>query len=412
MSIPLLDVTLTTLAYGGAALGRLEDGRAVFVPFGAPGERVRIRLVEEKEHFARGELVQVLEAAPERVTPRCRHFGACGGCHYQHLNYAAQLRAKTDILRDQLARIGHIQNPPVAEAVASANPWTYRNQVQFHLNAQGRLGYVAAEPRREAGGVLAIEECHLPEAAITALWPQMEFAPDSGVERVAMRLGSDGELMLILESGSPEAPELDLEATVSVAHVYEGEVLLQAGEDHVRLRIMEREFRVSPTSFFQVNLEVTERLLEHVLRRIPAKVDTLLDVYCGVGLFSAFLAPRCRRLIGVEASAPACEDFGVNLDEFENVELYEDAAERALPSLGLSPEVVVLDPPRAGLEKGVVDALVKMRAPLLVYVSCDPATLARDAGRLLTAGYKIESVTPFDMFPQTYHIESVSFFTR
>ena len=214
--------------------------------------------------------------------------------------------------------------------------------------------------------------------------PQLEFAPDSGIERVTMRLGSDGEMMLILESDSPEAPELELEATISVAHVFEGEVLLQAGEDHVRLRIMEREFRVSPTSFFQVNVEATEKLLEHVLRRIPTKVDTLLDVYCGVGLFSAFLAPRCRRLIGVEASAPACEDFGVNLDEFENVELYEDAAERALPTLDISPEVVVLDPPRAGLEIGVVDALARMQAPLVVYVSCDPATLATRRGE--TAG--------------------------
>ncbi len=138
------DITLTTLTYGGDAMGRLEDGRAVFVPFGLPGERVRVRLTEEKRSFARAGLVEVLEASPQRITPRCIHFGVCGGCHYQNLPYEEQLKAKTEILRDQLTRIGRIENPPVQDMVASPSPWNYRNHVQFHLTEEGKLGYMTA----------------------------------------------------------------------------------------------------------------------------------------------------------------------------------------------------------------------------------------------------------------------------
>ncbi|HMB25745.1 MAG TPA: TRAM domain-containing protein, partial [Anaerolineales bacterium] len=151
------DILLEKLTYGGDAMGRLPDGRAVFVPFGLPGERVRIRLVEEKRGFARGELLEVLESSPHRIDPRCVHFGVCGGCHYQNLPYEEQLLAKAEILRDQLTRIGRIENPPVQKAVASPSPWNYRNHVQFHLTEDGRLGYV----RADAPGVFAIRECHL-----------------------------------------------------------------------------------------------------------------------------------------------------------------------------------------------------------------------------------------------------------
>jgi 23S rRNA (uracil1939-C5)-methyltransferase len=145
MADPLYELTLTTLTYGGEAMGRLDDGRAVFVPFGLPGERVRIRLTEEKRGFGRGEIVEILQAAPERITPRCKHFGPCGGCHYQHLSYEMQLKVKADILRDQLQRIGKIENPPVQEIVASPNEWNYRNHIQFHLDDHGKPGFQASD---------------------------------------------------------------------------------------------------------------------------------------------------------------------------------------------------------------------------------------------------------------------------
>lgn len=406
------DLTLTTFAYGGAALGRLEDGRAVFVPFGVPGERVRIQLGEDKGRFRRGRIVRVLEAAAARVPARCPHFGACGGCHYQHLRYSEQLRAKTEILRDQLGRIGHIQEAPLTEAIGAGAPWNYRNHMQFHVDSQGRLGFMPAGNPQEGGEILPIGECHLPEPALAAFWPQLDLGPSTGIERVIIRAGSDGELMLVLQSAIPAPPELEIEAPVSVLHVFEGDVLVQAGEDHTRLRVLDREFRVSPASFFQVNREMAEKMVAHVVSLVPSGTHTLIDAYCGVGLFSAFLAPRCERLIGIEAAPAACEDFAANLDDLGNVELYMDAAERVLPGLQARPQVVLVDPPRAGLERVVLEALTRMNPERIIYVSCDPATLARDAARLLQGGYYIESITPFDMFPQTYHIESVTLFRR
>ena len=411
-------VTLTTLTYGGDAMGRLEDGRAVFVPFVLPGERVRIRLTEEKRNFARGEIVEILEASPLRIAPRCIHFGACGGCHYQQLPYEEQLKAKREILRDQLTRIGKIENPPVQDVVPSPIAWNYRNHVQLHLTAEGKLGYVMAQTPK----AFAIMECHLPDGPINAMWPQLEFEPEMNIERVSLRSGVDEDLMLVLESDSPESPELEIEAGISITHVFEDNTVVIAGNDHLTIRVLDRDFRVSAASFFQVNTAMAAKMVEHLMANLPiTQRDTLLDVYCGVGLFSAFLAPKCKRLIGIESSPSACEDFAFNLDEFENVELFEGLAEEILPLivgqieslLGIgNPPYVLVDPPRAGLDKNVVDGILKLSPKVISYVSCDPSTLARDATRLINGGYTLKQVTPFDLFPQTFHIESISFFER
>ena len=409
------EITLTTFAYGGDAMGRLEDGRAVFVPFGLPGERVRVRLTEEKRGFARGELVEILEASPNRIIPRCKHFGVCGGCHYQNLPYEEQLKAKTEILRDQLTRIGKIENTPVQKMVESPSPWNYRNHVQFHLTEEGGLGYVGAGVSF-AQGLIPITECHLPETSINSLWPQLEFEPGTNLTRVSLRVGNDDDIMLGLESTSPESPELEIEAGISVVHVYEENAVVIAGNDNVIISVLGRDFRVSAASFFQVNTAMAEKMVNHLLTSLSTALSTtVLDVYCGVGLFSAFFAPQYERIIGIESSPSACEDFSVNLDEFDNVELYEGFAEEILASLVervANPPYVLVDPPRAGLEKRVVDGILKLNPRMIAYVSCDPSTLARDAARLINGGYRLKDVTPFDLFPQTYHIESISLFER
>lgn len=402
------DLTLTTLTYGGDAMGRLPDSRAIFVPFGLPDERVHVRLTEEKRGFARGEIVEILQSAPERISPRCKHFGQCGGCHYQHLPYEKQLEAKAAILRDQLTRIGKIQNPPVKPTLASPDAWNYRNYVQFHLDAQGKLGFQAPNSNR----VIPISECHLPESSINALWPQLEFESETGIERVSLRSGVDENLMLVLESDSPDAPEFEIEAGISVVHIFDEHAVVIAGEDHITMKVLGREFFVSAPSFFQVNTAIAEKMVQHLLDRLPTSQSVLLDVYCGVGLFSAFLAPKCKQLIGIEASESACENFVINLNEFDNVELYEDFAEDVLPALDVQPDIILVDPPRAGVEKEALDAIGKMNPKVIAYVSCDPSTLARDAARLMNDGYKLLDVTPFDLFPQTYHIESISIFEK
>jgi 23S rRNA (uracil1939-C5)-methyltransferase len=407
------EVELTKFAYGGEVMGRLPDGRAVFVPFALPGEKARLRLVEEKRSHARAELVEVLRPASQRQSPACPHFGLCGGCHYQHMPYEAQLAAKTEILRDQLVRIGRLEDPPVQAAVACPHPYSYRNHVQFHLTADGRLGYYPALP----GEVFAIQECHLPEAPLQDLWPQLDFETLPEIERVGLRLGAGEQIQLILEGWEGEVPEFSVEdLSLSAVHLSEDSSVVLAGSEFVIMQVLDRLFRVSAGSFFQVNTEMAESLVKHILEKLPeyANLDpktTLLDVYCGVGLFSAFLAPRVGRLIAIESAPSAVEDFVVNLDEFENVELYEDAAENVLAQISVQPDIILVDPPRSGLQKGALGGILRLKPRLLVYVSCDPATLGRDARRLTEGGYRLEIITPFDLFPQTYHIESVSFWT-
>lgn len=406
------EVTLTTLTYGGEAMGRLEDGRAVFIPFGLPGERVSVRLTDEKKNFARGVIVEILEASPDRISAKCKHFGECGGCHYQNLSYEKQLTAKTEILTDQLKRIGKIENPPVKPMVASPNPWNYRNHVQFSLDRDGKLGFQKSNSNR----VIPITECHMPETSINDFWSQLEFEPETNIERVSLHAGVDDDLLMVLESESPEPPELEIEAGISIAHVYEESTVVIAGNDHIVIRVLDRDFKVSAASFFQVNTVMAEKMVSYLITNLPiTNSTTLLDVYCGVGLFSAFFAPKCGRVIGIESSASSCEDFAVNLDEFDNVELYEGLAEDVLP--GFVGQVdnlsyAIVDPPRAGLDKAVVDGILDLGPQVIAYVSCDPSTLARDAARLINGGYRLKEVTPFDLFPQTYHIESISIFER
>src|SRR3990172_8873794 len=357
------DISLTTLPYGGDAMGRLPDGRAVFVPFGLPGERVRLRLTEEKRGFARGELIEILEPAPERIAPRCKHFAHCGGCHYQNLPYEKQILAKTDILRDQLSRIGKIADPPVQPTVASPNEWNYRNHIQFHLTPQGKIGFVNSTGRI----VIPISECHLPEPGINSLWPQLDFEPNTDVKRFALRSAQNQEMMLVLESEESEPPELEIEAELSVVHLHRDHPVVIAGQDHFLIAVLHEDFRVSAGSFFQVNIKIAEKMVEHLVSELSVTSSSvLLDIYCGVGLFSKFFAPKCGRVIGIESSESACEDFVFNLDQFDNVELYEGPAEEIVPHLDLSPEIILLDPPRVGLEKRVVDGILKL----------DPRTIA------------------------------------
>ncbi len=401
----IYDVEIFSLVYGGDGLGRLPDGRAVFVPYVLPGEKVRVQVFDEKKSHARARLVEVLSPSPERIAPRCPHFGDCGGCHYQHLPYEKQLLLKRDILIDQLKRLANLPDPPVQPVVPSPQPWNYRNNVQFHLSPAGKLGYLAANSSR----VVEIHECHLPEPLLNETWPKLSLEPDPALEEIELRAGADEEVLLVLDGSAPLPPELEVDMRLSAVYLGPDQPYAMAGDDFVVMQVLERPFKVSAGSFFQVNTLQAEAMVRHLLNILPLdSQDTLFDLYCGVGLFSAFLATHVARCIGVEVSPWACDDFAVNLDEFDNVELYVGAAEEILPALDVSPAVVVLDPPRAGVEKTALQALLAKRPPVIAYVSCDPATLARDARFLIANGYTLEQVTPFDLFPQTSHIESIS----
>ncbi len=404
------DVRINTPAYGGNGVGRLPDGRVVFVPYAIPGELVKLRLVEEKPRYATAALVEVLEPSPERVTPRCPHFSICGGCHYQHLQYPSQVKAKSDILREQLERIGGIRELPEVEMYASPEPWYYRNTIQFHITPEGNLGFQKARSNQP----FAIHECHLPKEAINRIWPQIEVEPIPSLERVSLRVGLDEEMMLILESSDPQAMEFSIEdLAVSIVQVAGYGSAILAGSDYITMEVLGRQFKVSADSFFQVNQPQTEEMVTHIIDHLPIADDmTVVDAYCGVGLFSAFLAPRVKRLVGIEVSVSACEDFSTNLDEFEQVELYEASVEDVLRSVVFNADMIILDPPRAGLGAKTVEGIFAQGAAHLAYISCDPATLARDGRQLAAGGYTLSSLALFDMFPQTYHIESISLWEK
>jgi 23S rRNA (uracil1939-C5)-methyltransferase len=244
---------------------------------------------------------------------------------------------------------------------------------------------------------------------LNELWPNLEFDPGMVLKRISLRMGINDERMLVLESDNPELPELELETDLSVVHLTGGDTVVMTGDDSISISVRDRPFHVSAASFFQVNTGIAGKMVEHLMDHLPvSSKTTFLDVYCGVGLFSAFFAGRVGRLIGIEASPSACRDFAANLDEFENVELYEAPAEFVLPNLDITPDIAIVDPPRAGLEKRTLEALLAQGPPCIAYVSCDPSTLGRDAARLIAGGYRLIQVTPFDLFPQTYSIESIS----
>ena len=404
------EVNTTACVYGGDALARLPDGRAVFIPYALPDEQLQIRLVEEKERYARGEISEIIKPSPHRIEPRCPHFQECGGCHYQHIPYPEQLLIKESILLDQFRRVGKLDSAPVKPIQPSPSPWNYRNHLQFHIAEDGRLGFL----KHRSNEIVTIQECHLPEESLNEIWPsfKLEFIP--GLDRVSLRAGDGGQDALVLfESQGQEMFEFSVDLPLSAVLQGPGGEIVLSGDDFTVIPVLDFPFVVSAGAFFQINTQVTEILVKKILEILPLESDMVcLDVYCGVGLFSAFLAPRVKKVIGIESSPSACEDYLYNLAEFENVELYDLPAEEVMPELDLSPDIILLDPPRAGLSTTVLDSVVNLGPDLIAYISCDPATLARDIQRLSKKGYALEESTPIDMFPQTYHIESLNLLQR
>jgi 23S rRNA (uracil1939-C5)-methyltransferase len=399
------EITLDKFAYGGETMGRLPDGRAVFVPYALPGERVRVRLIFQKRGFARAQLIEVIETSSERIAPKCPHFGGCPGCAYQHLPYEAQLRAKADILRDQLTRIGKIMDPPVQDTLPSPQIWNYRNQMGFLVTDRRILD-------THNPNLLYLEECHLPASAINEFWEDLEFGANDLFEQISLRHDAADNLMFIFYSDNPETPEMSLEDDISVVHINNGEAIVMGGDDHLVNILHERPFRASATSFSHPNTPAAEQIITHLLKTLSlTPKTTLLELHSGIGTFSAFLAGKVDRLVCVESDATACDDFSINLDEFENVELYQAQAMDVLPNLDFTPDILLVDPPAGGLGRKTLDGILSLGSAELAYVSRDPSTLARDAKRLTEGGYQLKSVTPFDAAPHTAQVDSVTIFS-
>jgi 23S rRNA (uracil1939-C5)-methyltransferase len=410
---PIIELTVTTMAHGGAALGR-HEGRVVFIRGAIPGETVRAEITEDKERFAQAHVVEILTPSPDRVVPRCPHFPECGGCQWQHIEYERQLELKTEIVRDQLQRIAGLPDPSVHPTLASPSPWGYRNRITFGVSQTGQLGFKRAGSHE----IVPIVECHIADPRLMVVYDDLDLNLPNLVQMTLMAGTDPDDLLIAFETEKDEPPRLSVDFPISCVHLVSGDQRIPVnliGNNHVTQRVAGNVYRVSAGRFFQVNTAVAELLIEQVLEWLdPTPNDTVLDGYCGVGLFTLPLAERADAVIAVELDPGATEDLILNLDEIDNVEVIEGPVESVLPDLaGAEPlQAVLLDPPRQGLDISVVDALVADGPPKIIYVSCDPATLARDVKRLARGGYVLQAVQPLDMFPQTYHIETVSRLVR
>ena len=388
-----LTIELERAGHQGETVGRRDDGKIVLASYGIAGERVVVEVREEQPSHIVAEVVEVLRPSPERVEPRCPHFGVCGGCQLQHISYEEQGRIKRQVLADQLRQIGGIVNPPVAPILAAENPWNYRNNARFTVRREGVTGFTHWHTHRFE----PIDECLIMDTRINDIKRKLDGALINRERQLAVRIGKNTGDTLVHPALDGRGDELGVET----------------GQDSHTERLFNTPFKVSAASFFQVNTAQAERMIALVRDRLrPAPSDTIVDAYAGVGTIAALLAPMCGRVIAIEESAAAVRDAEINLAPFPNVEMILAKTEEALPKLDERVDAVILDPPRQGCYPEVIDTLRRLQPRRIVYVSCDPATLARDLNRIILGGYTLTDVTPVDMFPHTYHIESVSTLER
>jgi 23S rRNA (uracil1939-C5)-methyltransferase len=407
----IIDLPLTAMAHGGMALGR-HQGQVIFVPYAIPGEAVRVEIVEASARWAKARLIKVLEASPHRVEPPCPHFGPdrCGGCQFQHIAYEAQVEFKRQVVIDQLARVGGLREANVLDIIAAAEPWSYRNQAQFNITPEGRLGFLTADSHR----VVPVKECLILDSLLDDLWAALDMEWPQ-LYRLSLRCGSaTGDLMAVFELDHYEDFDIEVDFPVScVLLLADGEVVVLVGDSYLTEHVTGRDYRVSAGSFFQVNTAGAEVLVALVREYLaPAGDETLVDLYCGGGLLGLAVADRVKRVVGVEADPSAAIDFRYNAGGLDHVELFEGQAETVLSQLEGGVDLLVLDPPRSGAGRRVVSEVVRLSPRRVVYVSCDPATLGRDARHLTESGYRLQEVQLVDLFPQTYHIEAVALFVQ
>ena len=430
-----MQLAVEKLIYGGDGLARLPAdehgrGKAVFLPFVAEDEQVEAGLVEEKPGFARARVTEILKPSPDRVEPACPYFTRCGGCHYQHLSYEGQLAAKLSILRETLRRTAKLEWSGEIRTDASP-PWEYRNRTRLRMRTSpefavgyNRFGSAELEP---------VETCPISspliQRGIGTMWElgraerfregirEVEFFADTDDARMLVTLLADPRVETAPETDEAlaEAIRAALPSVVGVivaparpasAHPWEPADAPPAavfGASSLTCAVRGVEYHVSGGSFFQTNRFLADALVETVLADYSGALA--FDLYAGVGLFTVPLAAKFERVVAVESTTVACRDLRHNAPS--NVKWREVTIEEFLERSSARPDFVVVDPPRTGLGEKVAKALGALAAPRLAYASCDPATLSRDLRLLLESGYRVEEVRLLDLFPQTFHIESV-----
>lgn len=376
-------ITIEKLVYGGDGLARV-DGRVVLTPFVLPGEQASV----EQSDALHARLLDVPQPSTERVQPGCPYFGDCGGCHYQHARYEYQLEQKVSILREVMRRVGKFEAPSEIRVI-SGPEWQYRNRVQLHV-ANGRLGYL----KQGSHELVPIEKCPISSprlneciVALNEMLRDRRFP--QFVREIELFTNETDTQLNVLRTDRPVArsffdwAEQRIPGYVSGPMVYHG-------------------YRVSYKSFFQVNRFLVDQLVEAALG--DSEGDRALDLYAGVGLFSWTMAQRFRRVTAIESSNAAVSDLMHNVPK---VEAIRSPVDEYLSSQSTGPDFVLADPPRSGLGKHAIRQLIRLKPAIISIVACDPATLSRDVAPLLEAGYSMDKVIMIDLFPQTYHLETI-----
>ncbi len=411
-----LRLDIRDMAAGGYGLARAR-GKTIFVPYTVPGESISARITGErgKALLARG--LRLHAASRDRVAPRCPHFGdgRCWGCQWQHIAYPAQLLLKQDVLADQLSRLGKLPDALIEATLRAVlpnpEPWGYSHSLSLRRDRAGRWGL-----RRQDGGIEAIADCPVARPELLALLARLDLDYPSA-RQLTLRRGTDGRLMLIFHVDAEIAPSLQADLSLSVNLILpDREPVNLIGDAHSRFTIGGRVFRVTAGSSMRDNIAGVERLVELAAgaARLTGR-ERVLDLYAGVGVFSAFLAASASVVTVVESYPPAANDAQANLADCDNVDLVEGGVEAVLEDMaeaGARYDVALVDPPSRGLTDAVVRALRRLRVRRVVYVSGDPASLARDCRRLIDAGFRLREIQPLDLSPQTYYITAVGRFER
>jgi 23S rRNA (uracil1939-C5)-methyltransferase len=404
--------------YGGAFLTRME-GKAAFVPLTLPGEEARVHIIEEKRGYATAEVEELVTASPERIDPRCPHFGACGGCHYQHTSYATQLGFKQAILTETLERGG--VRPPEQINLLAGEPWAYRNRIRLAFDGAGNPGYRG----RRSHEIIPIREC--PIAAPLLLEAGLAFAEvarPTTLHPVELSLFCNPEesqlwaTFFVEKAGKLQVNELGkafgarvpalrgMEFAVAERRGQPPRTFAHWGAGFVEYAAAGFNYRVDRGSFFQVNRWLIDAFVARVTAGLRGK--HAWDLYAGVGLFARKLADSFERVVAVESAHDAIAALAANLQNTVGEPCKSEALgflRRQTPND--PPDLIVVDPPRTGLGSDVTAQLARILPPVIVYVSCDPATLARDLRALAGSRYAIESITLVDLFPQTFHLETI-----
>lgn len=443
----LVEVTITDLSDRGDGVGRYAQ-RAVFVPDTVTGDRALIRLTQVKKQFAYGQLVTLLQPSPHRVRPRCIVADRCGGCQWQHVSDEHQQTSKHQMITQALVRIGGFSSPPVQPLLPVESPLGYRNKATYPLGRSSTGQVKAGYYRKGSHRLVNLNRCPVQDEQLDPMLSELKRdIQDRGwsiydeqqhrgkLRHLSLRVGRrTGQVLLTLVSTSRELLGLEAQAEVwrdrypdlmgvclnenaaRTNAVFGPQTHCVAGQPYLEERFAGLRFRIGPDTFFQVNTEQAEALLHSIVQQLNLRGhEQLLDAYCGIGTLSLPLAQRVRRVIGIEAQVASVvqAQHNARLNQIDNIDFRAGTVEQLLPELPETPEVVLLDPPRRGCDERVIEALLARLPQQIVYVSCNPATLARDLKRLCEGGqYRLNRVQPADFFPQTAHVEAAAFLER